>query len=202
MLRYTLVGDGSSDRVLIRVIDWAILSRIDKPVQGRQAINLPPLKKGLKARLQAACALYPCDMLFVHRDAESEESDVRHTEIMEAADGVHTAFVPIVPVRMTEAWLLGNEDALRSAAENRQGRVPLNLPDLKRCEALVDAKSILHEALRTASELPKRRLDKKPIGRWVERVADFTDDWSHLRALKSFRDFDNAVEIALRGLAL
>jgi hypothetical protein len=39
--------------------------------------------------------------------------------------------IPVVPVRMTEAWLLADEFAIRSAPGNPNGTQSLDLPDLR-----------------------------------------------------------------------
>lgn len=54
--------------------------------------------------------------------------------------------VCVIPVRMTEAWLLFDEAAIRQAAGNRLGRAPLALPPLDEVEQEPDPKSLLYEA--------------------------------------------------------
>jgi len=60
--------------------------------------------------------------------------------------------VPAVPVRMTEAWLLFDEAAIRRAAGCPNGSMPLELPSLKTSEDIPDPKTILHEALRKGQQ--------------------------------------------------
>ena len=80
--------------------------------------------------------LYPCDLLFVHRDAEKESYDFRRQQVEAAVDGGH--HVPVIPVRMSEAWLLHEEAAIRRGSGNPVGRTALELPQPKDVEALVD----------------------------------------------------------------
>jgi len=108
-------------------------------------------------RLRTALELYPCDVLFVHRDAEAQPSDLRREEIANALRGTSVRHIPVVPVRMTEAWLLADEKAIRSAASNPNGRENLNLPDIRRLEDLPNPKRVLHDALTIASGLSARR---------------------------------------------
>ena len=113
--------------------------------------------------------LYPCDLLFVHRDAEGvpHRSRVEEIEIaMQEVRAVHEGaglppHVVVVPVRMTEAWLLFDEAAIRRAAGNPNGRVSLQLPPGDP-EEIADPKQLLHDLLRTASELGGRRLGRVP----------------------------------------
>jgi len=87
---------------------------------------------------------------------------------------------------MTEAWLLLSESAIRYAAENRNGTVPLDLPSLSRLESLPDPKEVLYELLRVASEKRGRRLKEFKPQRYVHRIAQVIDDFSPLRKLSSF----------------
>src|SRR5689334_24045405 len=66
---------------------------------------------GLTARIGKAVELYPCELLFVHRDAEGVPYDSRRNEVREAVttavfEGIQPpASVCVIPVRMQEAWL-------------------------------------------------------------------------------------------------
>jgi hypothetical protein len=142
--------------------------------------------------------LYPCDVLFVHRDAEKERIEVRDTEIRVAvenasASGCKLPAVAIVPVRMTEAWLLFNETAIRQAAGNPNGKAALNLPTIKKIEGRPDPKKELQKALQVASELKGRRLKKFNSTQAFWRVVDFLDDFSPLRELHAYSVFEDAV---------
>ena len=67
-------------------------------------------------------------MLFIHRDAEREPHEKRVAEVEAALEGVElgeTQPVPVVPIRMQEAWLLFDERAIRYASGNPKGRTPM-----------------------------------------------------------------------------
>ncbi|MHC5830744.1 MAG: hypothetical protein ACYT04_86055, partial [Nostoc sp.] len=104
--------------------NWADLRRLPKP------------PKKLLPRIINSLELYPCNLLFIHRDAEREPREKRITEILEALQEAvkKSVVVPphvcVIPVRMQEAWLLFDEAALRKAAGNPSGRQPLQLPDI------------------------------------------------------------------------
>lgn len=90
ILRYTLVEDGRSDACLAHVINWVLghdpqrrFSEFIPQVADLGLLRNPP--KDLTARMQAACRQFPCDLLFVHRDAERESVEKRHREIRDAA---------------------------------------------------------------------------------------------------------------------
>lgn len=156
--KYTLLMDGTSDRVLHPILQW-MLDRCftDIPWTGQTAdFQFAPQKPvRLPERISAALDLYPCELLFIHRDAEREPPEMRVLEIQSAvreAQQEHAVCLPVIPVRMTEAWLLISERAIRRAAGNPNGRVPLNLPPVSRLESLPDPKEDLKTLLEKSSE--------------------------------------------------
>jgi len=191
-IRYTLVSDGSSDRVLIPILNW-LLETIctDSAVQPQWAdlgwLRNPP--RDLRNRLHCAVECYPCNLLFVHRDAEAQNPEERRAEVMAAVLSIPTppAIVCVIPVRMSETWLLLNERAIRTAAGRPSGRVQLQLPGPERAELIPDPKGVLFQALRDASECTGRRLDNLNEHALRHRVAELIDDYSILRRLSAFR---------------
>ena len=164
-LRYTLVSDGPTDRVLIPIIDWVldqIPSLFERGVQSEIADPRELSRgSGLSGKISSALDLYPCDLLFVHRDAESSDDAIRRRrleEIHEAMQSHSICYVPIVPVRMTEAWLLIDRAAICEAAGNPHSGAALLLPPLRRLEDQPDPKTLLHELLAAACELHGQRL--------------------------------------------
>ncbi len=162
--RFTLVADGSSDKALLPVFVWLLREHFGRiPIQSEFADlrRLPNPPRELFERIAKSVELYPCDLLFVHRDAERESIESRVTEIREALERCAIDTPPVVcvvPVRMQEAWLLIDEFALRKAAGNPRGRQRLDIPEPKKLEDLPDPKQILHDLLREASGLRGRRL--------------------------------------------
>jgi hypothetical protein len=204
--RYTLLADGSSDRVLIRLIDWAILQTgLSATFQSQWADPAVITESGrsLPQKMRSALRQYPTDLLVVHRDSEREPFEDRLREIHEAVFEVEAplnAVCAVVPVRMTEAWLLLDERAIRRAAGNPNGRMKLELPSLRDCESLPDPKGVLHELLRVASGLSGRRARRFHPGSAVHRVASEIEDFSPLRGLQAFAVFEQELGDALRTL--
>ncbi len=102
------------------------------------------------------------DIVFVHRDAEAQDPSLRVDEIAGGASaaGVACPVVPVVPVRMTEAWLLLDELAIRRVAGRPSGRTNLELPRVNAVERLADPKAALKDALLIASEERGRRRER------------------------------------------
>jgi hypothetical protein len=199
-LTFTLLSDGSSDRALIPVLRWLLLqnSARDFSDQWADLRSLRPPPKLLSEKIRMTLALFPCDLLFVHRDAEGESREVRVVEIREhlRAAGSQQTAVCVVPVRMQEAWLLFDELAIRSAADNPRGRETLSIPSLKKLEELPDPKSLLWDLLANASGLRPGRLRRFEPARRIHRLADLIEDFSPLRRLSAFQ----ALEEDLRQL--
>lgn len=102
------------------------------------------------------------DVLLVHRDAEKQSPEQRVEEIDAgmASAGIVWPRVPVVPVRMTEAWILLDEVAIRTVAGRPTSTVSLGLPPARRVEDVPDPKDVLAKALETACGLSGRRLRK------------------------------------------
>lgn len=201
-LRYTLLSDGASDHALLPLLTWLLRQqRVNCPIQPEWAdlrwLRQPP--RALADRIRTSLDLFPCDLLFVHRDAENGPREKRVTEIIAALAELEQATVPavvcVVPVRMQEAWLLFDEPALRRAAGNPSGKQRLTLPPLSKLEALPDPKLILHELLREASGLQGRRRKQFPASTNARRVAEFSETFAPLRALPAFRALETDVGI-------
>jgi hypothetical protein len=104
----------------------------------------------------------------------------------------------VIPVRMREAWLLFDEDAIRKAAGNPSGTVALHLPALGQCENLPDPKRVLQDLLRDASGLRTRRRARLRISPMVRRVSEYVHDFAPLRTMPAFSALERAIQEAVR----
>ncbi len=201
-MKLTLVTDGSSDRALLPLLRWLLDSRSSAVFETTWADlrQLQRAPKGLDQRVRAAIDLHPCDLLVVHRDAERDDVSQRVQEIAAATKGLRLAVAAAVPVRMTEAWLLFNEAAIRRASGCPNGSMPLALPPLKKVEALPHPKELLYDVMRDASGLKgRRRVDFRPN---IHRIAELIDDFGPLGELPSFQAMDESLCAALQQLGV
>ena len=97
--------------------------------------------------------------------------------------------IPIIPVRMSEAWLLIDIDAIRKAARNPNGKATVELPDASVLENLPDPKRTLIQLLEKATNNNKRRRKSFKVRRAIHDVAELIDDYSPLLRLSAFRSF-------------
>ncbi len=203
--RLTLLSDGPFDRALMAHIAW-----LERRVLPRTTIvhrqwadfrALPAKPNGLAEKITRAIELFPCDLLVVHRDSETPDPAHRFAEIGEALVEANCAAKPVavVPVRMTEAWLLFDHNAIRLAAGNPNGKSPLYLPKTA-WDELPDPKSVLHEALRTASGLAGRRRKKFQVSAAAHLVAEYITDFSPLLGLPAFARFESDLQNAFTAL--
>lgn len=201
-IRYTLLSDGPADKALIPILTWLLRQHL-----GGYAIQpewadlwrLPVKPRSLPERMIRSIELYPCDILFVHRDAEKESHGARLAEIHNALEeAVRLIELPpiicVVPVRMHEAWLLFDEAAIRRASGNPNGKQSLHLPQLRRVESLPDPKKALYELLRLASGRKGRHLEQFSVSRGARQVSDFIDDFAPLRTLSAFVALETDVQ--------
>jgi len=201
-IRCTLVTDGTSDHVLSFHLTWLMRQytrRNIPPFEYADFSHLLRRPHGLKARIRAAIEYYPCEVLFIHRDAEREPYAVRKAEIDQALESLTIPAVCVVPVRMQEAWLLFDEYAIRRAAGNPNGRVQLSLPPRKRLEELSDPKETLHDLLRKASERTGRGLKKFDPYKVAHLIGEFIDDFAPLRALPAFKRLESDIQALVQA---
>lgn len=115
------------------------------------------------------------DLVFIHRDAEAQGPEQRVAEVHAGATAAGVPLkkvVPVVPVRMTEAWLVLDEAEIRRVAGRPASSNVLGLPPIGTVETIPDPKALLQEALMKAGA---------PSGR--RRRRQFERDFGQHRAL-------------------
>jgi hypothetical protein len=148
--------------------------------------------------------LYPCDLLFIHRDAENQTRNDRIQEIKKALDKIkiddRQLIIYIIPIRMLETWLLFDEFAIKKVAGNPHSKDRLNLPKINSLENLSNPKEKLCEILRNTSGLTGRKLkDFKAREREkIHRIAWEIKDFSVLRQLSAFQILETDIRDILQ----
>lgn len=182
-----MVADGGTDRILVPIIQWAI-HRIDPDVE----ILEPAFNKRKAPLAEYLEAYHPETMLaFVHRDAENLSLEERLQEFPQDA---REDIVPIIPVRMSEAWILFDGHAIARAANRPSYSV--TVPDIAELERLADPKARLQELLLEAAGSPTGRRLKNFRRSIVDRrisVALLIQDFSPLEALPAFAQFQQSL---------
>ncbi|KWT92698.1 DUF4276 family protein [Candidatus Magnetominusculus xianensis] len=211
-ITYTLLSDGTADRRLIPILTWLLHQHCpDKAVEAKYAdFRNMPKQKDLGKKIEMAMVNYPSMILFIHRDAEGDTYDNRVSEIRKDIKNISAKYkgrqtVCVVPVRMTEAWLLFDETAIRLAAGNKNDRVVLDLPYLKTIEDKPNLTDVLEKLLIVASGNTRgRKLKqfKRDISEKAFKVAENIEDFSPLRKLSAFQHLEEELTAALRKMKL
>jgi hypothetical protein len=201
-MRTTLVAEGSSDQALLPIIEWTLREAgigADLEINWANLSGLPRRPVGLGEKIRIATEFFPCDLLIVHRDSNGAGREARLEEVATAVGPLQLTipYVPLIPVKMLEAWLLFSEQALRSAAGNPYSRCALELPNAHELERLADPKHKLFDQLRIASELTGRRLQRFDRNRARAQISEYIDDFSPLRRLSAFRAFEDDLRAVL-----
>lgn len=203
-LRAVLLTDGTSDVPLGG--HAAALARrhdvqLDIVTPDFQRLDPPP-GLSIEDRLCRLVEFDPdFDLVLIHRDGEAQDPSVREKEIRQALDAskMNVPCIAIIPIRMTEAWLLLDEVAIRKAAGKPSGRIELNLPSARAVETLPDPKAVLREALKCASGLQGRRLRNfdRDFAFHRRHLLENLDRDGVVRSLASWQAFEAAVEQAV-----
>ena len=200
-IRYTLLSDGSSDRMLMPILDWLLCQHCQElAVESAWADlgRLPQPPKTLPDKIRIALDLYPCDLLFIHRDAEKVPFKTRHAEITRAVNLHETPpAICVIPVRMQEAWLLFDESAIRRASGNPNGRNSLNFPETRSVDLLSDPKELLFNLIRESSCLHGSRLKKLNLHKCAFRVSQSIDTFHPLRSVAAFKILEDQLKNTL-----
>lgn len=139
--RCAFVGEGSSDDGLVPVLEQLLVSLRPGDYFDLEPYRWvrPPRDRSVAAKIRALTA-EPYELIFVHRDADSAGMKSRVDECLACQD---KRVVPVVPVRMTEAWVLADlwSDAEFRAWASREGF------RLAQVEGLTDPKRVLENYL-------------------------------------------------------
>lgn len=207
MIQILFIGEGSSDSGIANHIRRIAAERgrnalITDPLVGRLP---PPPRKTVASKLQVVKDLGGVyDLIVLHRDGDREGRAPRLAEISSAAGEVmpDVPHVPVIPIRMTEAWLLLDETEIRRVAGAPSGKTPLNLPKPSKVESIPDPKTFLKETLARASGLSGRKLTmfNNRFSRNRALLLERIDPGGPIRDVPSWRDFNADLIAGLEGL--
>jgi hypothetical protein len=157
------VCEGTSDLPISELIEELLLDRGVEVQMTTPDYSLLPsrVSRDVASKLSAGVSLMRSDpdIVVVHRDQDNTNPGNRRTEISNAVNEVcpQAELIPVIPVRMTEAWLLLDEEAIRRVAGKPNGKHPLPLPHRNSVERVADPKTLLQEIILEASMTTGRR---------------------------------------------
>ena len=196
----TLLSEGSSDRMLIPAIKWLLDNHFPNTPFNIEYADLRGSAKNqisLPEKICLALELYPCDILFVHRDTDRDSYVLREGEILSALEVAECStpkVIPVIPSKMSEAWLLIDENALKLASGNPNGKILIKLPKLNSIESIANPKGTLIDLLKRATGLSNRRRRSFNPNLAIHNLAENIIDYSPLRSLNSFQLLENNIK--------
>ena len=201
-IRYTLLSEGTTDQALIPIINWTFhQKREDIAINPTWAdpARFPMKPRDLSDKIRASIDFYPCDILFIHRDSDNEAPPHRYAEIITAFEQcrINLPIICVVPVKMLEAWLLFDEQAIRETVSKPNGRTDLELPKMHQMETLSNPKANLRKALETASGLTGGRRKNFGTAETLIQLSQLIEDFSPLRRLPAFSHLESDIEAYL-----
>ncbi|MEV6606740.1 hypothetical protein [Kutzneria sp. NPDC051319] len=200
------VAEGTSDAPLAALVtdlfaEHDVRLRLQEP-----DFSWLKVAKDVRSKVVAGIELAKTDfnVIVVHRDADNAGAAARTQEIVEAVTGLAAGarVVPVVPVRMTEAWLLLDEAAIRRVAGNPNSRAKLGLPKLHEVESVADPKDVLARCLLTAADCTGRRRDqvRKRFGDHRRNLLQRLDPHGPVTKLASWQRLVDSVAAAAAEL--
>lgn len=187
-ITFCVVADGGTDRLLVPIIQWAI-HRLDPNVE----ILEPEFRKRSGPVAQFLAQYNPgTHLIFVHRDAENRSLDERLEEFSTVTPSKN--IVPVIPIRMSEAWILFDSRAIARAADRPSYAV--TVPKISELEGIADAKNHLERLLLEAAGSPTGRRLKNFKRSIVDRrvsVASLISDFEPLESLYAFGQFQQSL---------
>ncbi len=146
------------------------------------------------------------NVLCIHVDADSNvDTNVNNFKIAPAFGAVYNEpnnsvcnnLVAIIPVHMTEAWMLADKDLLKNEIGTEMSNTDLGIN--RAPESIADPKEIIKYALEIAqAHLPSRR-NRIDIGDLYQPIGQKLS-MERLERLESFTKFKSSVGVALRNL--
>ena len=204
-LRALLLADGPSDLPLAMHLE-ALCADHGREVQ---VTPIDPRRLGLdgrtvedRLRIVLAQDVEP-DFVFIHRDAEAQSPDDRIAEVKRGATAAGISVetvVPVVPVRMTEAWLLLDEMEIRRVSGRPSSTNALGLPSAGQAENIADPKALLRKALLKAGDPSgkrRRRQFERDFGRHRALLLQRLDPRGPVTKLSAWQRLDADVQSVL-----
>lgn len=210
-LGIALWAEGRSDArflqpLLQRACTQMCLTEGHQPVEVSDVLDLQPLpttrSQPREQRIAAAArdARDAWSVLFIHADADSDEQRALAERVqparalLEAEWGAYS--VAVVPVRMTEAWVLADLQAVRSAFGTTRSDQELGLSEasLHGADNLTNPKATLEAAFR-ASRGKRKATSVSPYLGLIGETSSF----DQLRRLAAYRRMEAELRVALRA---
>ncbi len=168
-------AEGTTDirflsKIILRTTEEIILNRSQSIISVLEPFPIEVQKTGdrIQEIRQAAAKAYGYNILIIHADADYEVNEKAFQERinpgfesvkLDKTEEFCKDLVAIVPIQMTEAWMLADKETLKEelGTQKNNRELGLNFP-LKQLEKIADPKSKIQEIMRIAfKDLPTRK---------------------------------------------
>ncbi len=164
-LLLALYAEGPSDTRFLPIIIQRTARSITGQHRSIDVLDLTIISKKQGACeeciLHAARDAYGCHALIVHSDADDKTSVRAHKERIQpgfdlvlkfkSSEEVCEHLIPLIPVQMTEAWMLADGEALLDVIGANRGPQDLRLPKASEVERDANPKRTLNEIVRNVN---------------------------------------------------
>jgi hypothetical protein len=199
------IAEGSSDQPLAEIVESLFFERGFLVHLSAPDFSLfqDKVRRDVQSKIRAGMELsgQVVDLIVVHRDSDNLDPTVRRAEIFRASEelGLKSTIVPVVPVKMTEAWLLLDEVAIRHVAGNPRGQNDLGLPKPSEVERKADPKKVLQDCLLKAAGVSGRRRDgvAKRFTQHRKQLLERLDQSGPVSTLESWKDLVSHIDSAI-----
>jgi hypothetical protein len=149
---------------------------------------------------------YGFTILCIHLDADAETADkvweYKLAPLQDAiGDSPNLPLVPIVPIRMTEAWLLADKNLFKEKIRAKD-LTDVELGIEKNPQAYANPKAVIENAIRVSldEQAKRRRLRSQVSIQTLYTEIGNAIQLSHLHSLSSFSSFAESVRAAYQQL--
>lgn len=217
-LQLAFCAEGSTDHRFFPILIQRTARRIIEQ-QSTMNIIIPPIisvgfeKSGLKRAehiLQAACEATGSHVLIVHADADEpapgkaflERFQPGYQLVQRSDEKLCKTLVPVIPVYMTEAWMLADANALREAIGIDIDIYQLGAPKrAKQVEAYANPKQVLKQIVEEAYAKKSRRHRSVEID-YLYELLPYEIRLERLNAVPAYRQFVHDLTDAFKTLNL
>lgn len=209
-------GEGPTDhRFLSKIIERTVVSLLT-PDKVRQEVDvLAPisLSRGSGSEADRIFALgkqaYGFHCFIIHADADASTPTAALAEryapgvdqLLAEADPRCSQIIPLIPVHMTEAWMLADPDALLRLLTTPLTARELDLPDATGAERKANPKLFLTEVLANAQRHLTRKNYRIDLADLYTLLPDVIP-LERLDLLPSYQQFKQHLKVALISLNL
>ncbi len=197
------LGEGLTDQRFLGVL----IERTFRAIVAEASVDLLVVdpcfagKSSLKHLENCLADIIGFTVICIHADADKVSSNRAMQERVQPLIDIilsrdtNQPIVPIIPIRMTEAWMLADQEAFKNELVTDKSYSELGIKTA--VESIANPKAAIETAIRIIDkELPAKQRGQTEIGNLYEELAN-TISLTELQRLPSYQQFQGAARQAL-----